>query len=352
MRKRIILLGVLLFAFDAFCQNLSFLGIPIQGTKNEFFRKLKNNGFLQDTDTSFIGTFYSYDCIVKPVTNDKDEMVAVSLIIPPADSWTTLNVDYNVLRTKLKKEFGEESAITEEFDTPTKPSTNEEKYEALNNGKCQYMTTWGIDDGVVSLFINHWESGVNGVQVVYMKMDVVEPYMPNMKFKGIPFDNSADEFVYQLKKQGYRYVTRPQNDIILMKGDFAGYSECNIYIGVVLPDDVIGTVTVNFPDQNRWSHLHASYNNIKSMLIKKYGTPSSCIEEFDSYQQPTSEYDAMTLLKQDKYKYETKFYIEGGIIQLNISRIYVDYKHIFYVSLIYYDWGNQNKSKRNAIDDL
>ena len=60
----------------------------------------------------------------------------------------------------------------------------------------------------------------------------------------------------------------------------------------------------------------------------------------------------MFLLQQDKYKYETIFYVEGGIIRLYISHIYVFYEHIFYVSLTYYDTGNNNKSTKNAIDDL
>lgn len=353
MKKGIILSLALLFAIDGFCQNLSFSGIPIQGAKNKFVQKIRSKGFSQYSDTTYIGKFYSYDsCIVKPIANDNEEIIAVVLILPPAHDWTTLNVAYNVLRTKLMNEFGDNAAIKEEFDTPTEPYTAEKKYEALNNGKCMYMTSWAMDNGVVSLLINHWKSGENVVQVVWMKMDFMIPNLSHMKFKGIPFDVSADEFVSRLKRQGYKYVTRPYNDYILMTGDFAGYSECNIYINVVLPDDVIGAVAVNFPNQSRWSHLQATYNNIKNMLIEKYGTPSSCTEEFDSYRQPTSEYDAMSLLKQDKYKYETKFYVEGGIIQLNISRVYVDYEHIFYVSLTYYDMDNRQKSTKNAIDDL
>ena len=353
MKKGILLSLALMFAIDGFCQNISFLGIPIQGTKTRFVHNLRNNGFSQYSDTTYIGKFYSYDsCIVKPIVNNKEEIVAVALVLPPADNWTTLNVAYNVLRTKLKKEYGDNAVIKEEFDTPEKPYTAEEKLEALNNGKCMYMTTWAMDDGVVSLLINHWESGENVVQVVCMKMDFMMPNIPHMKFKGIPLDVSSDEFVSQLKKQGYKYVTRKNNDFVVMTGDFAGYSECNIYINIVLPDDVIGMVSVSFPNQSRWSYLQATYNNIKKMLIEKYGTPSSCTEEFDSYRQPTSEYDAMSLLKQDKYKYETKFYVEGGIIQLSISRIYVDYEHLFYVSLTYYDISNQQRSTKNAIDDL
>ena len=40
------------------------------------------------------------------------------------------------------------------------------------------------------------------------------------------------------------------------------------------------------------------------------------------------------------------------LILLDIKRVYVNYEHFFYVSLTYYDLGNQNKSTRNAIDDL
>lgn len=353
MKKALLLSMALLSAISGFGQNLAFEGIPIQGQKTRFVQKLKDKGYNQYSDTTYVGKYFTYDsCIIKPIANADGEMLAVALVLPPFDNWTDLNVAYNVLREKLKKVFGEIGNVKEQFDTPNEPYTANEKYEALNNGKCWYQTSWATDDGALSLLINHWESGENVVQVVYMKMDFMIPNLPHMKFKGVPFDIPSDEFVSKLKRQGYKYVARPYNDYILMTGDFAGYSDCNIYINVVLPDDVIGTVAVSFPNQSRWSHLQSTYNNIKSMLIKKYGEPSSCTEVFDSYRQPTSEYDAMILLRQDKYRYETKFYVEGGIIQLNINRIYVDYEHIFYVSLTYYDMGNQNKSTKNAIDDL
>lgn len=353
MKKRIIFSLALLFTFNGFSQNLSFLGIPVQGRKTVFVQKLKNSGFSQYTDTTYIGKFYSFDsCIVKPIANDEEEMISVALFLLSADSWTALNETYNKVRTKLNKEYGEFGRIKEEFDTPTEPYTAEEKYEALNNGKCMYMTFWAMDDGVVSLLINHLGNGENVVQIVWVRMELLIPDLPHMKFKGIPFNVSAEEFVIRMQKQGYKYDSRIYNDYIVMTGDFAGYSDCNIYINVVLPDDVIGMVGVSFPNQSRWRHLQSTYNNIKSMLIEKYGTPSSCIEEFDSHRQPTSEYGAISLLKQDKCKYETKFNVEGGIILLDIKRVYVNYEHFFYVSLTYYDLGNQNKSTRNAIDDL
>lgn len=353
MKKIVLLSLALLSTISGFSQNLNFLGIPIQGPKTRFIQKLNSKGFTPYSDTTYVGKFYSFDsCLLKPIANNDGEIIAAVLVLPPSDNWANLFTTYNVLREKIKKDFGEFGNVNEQFDTPTEPYTAEDKYEALNNGKCRYQTLWSADDGVMSLLINHLESGENAVQVLYMKMDYMIPYLPHIKFKGVPFDIPSDEFVSKLKKQGYRYVARPRNDYIAMTGDFAGYSDCNIYINVVSPDDVIGSVHVSFPNQSRWSHLQSTYNNIKSMLIKKYGEPSSCTEEFDSHRQPTSEYDAMSLLRQDKYKYETVFHVEGGIILLNISRIYVDYEHVFYVSLTYYDMGNRNKSTKNAIDDL
>lgn len=358
MKKKIILLLALLFAIDGFCQNLNFLGIPIQGTKTKFVEQLKNKGFSQYSDTTYIGKFYSYDsCVVKPVVIDGEEVSGMVLFLPSANDWATLNTAYNDLKKKLKKEFGDVyMAEKNEFNTPKEPYTDKEKYEALNDGKCLYMTTFVTNDanGEVVLLIQHLESGQNAVQVCYIGIDLGLAIVTNllhMKFKGIPFDISADEFVSRMKKQGYKYVEKLDSHSIVMTGDFAGYSGCNIYI-TVLPDDVIGTVSVSFPYRDKWSYLQTTYNNIKSMLIKKYGKPYSCTEEFDYYRQPTSEYDAMFLLKQDKYKYETKFFVEGGIINLQISHIYVEYKDYFYVSLMYYDMGNNDKSTKNAIDDL
>lgn len=354
MKKVFINILAIVFSLNAFCQGLTFMGVPLNGTKTEFSRQLLEKGFSyipNDADSAMGGMFYGESCILQHIVN-AGVINGVNVILVPDDNWPFLYAKYKSMKMKLAKEYGEPTKDEEIFDTRVEPRTDAQKYEAVNNGKCQYQCYWftpGV--GGVAMTITHLKSGENAVIISYLTMNDLTTSAPHIKFKGISLGETPYNFASELERQGYTYVTK-MDDTYVLTGAFAGYSNCNLYITAAQYDNTVDHVGINFPNQTRWEYLLNTYNNLKDMLTQKYGKPVSCIEKFNTSNTSTSEYKIMSLLKQDEFKYETLFFIEGGYVKLIISHLYVNYEHSFYVSLIYVDGASTITTNKRAIDDL
>ena len=355
MKKILIVAFLLLIATNCFCQDLTFLGIPIKGSKANFTKELLNKGFElipEDEEEALSGLFLGEPCILKPQIDENGEMRNVSVILFPNDHWSPLFVKYRSMRAKLIKELGEPSKEDAYFDMPIQPDLDIEKYQALTDGKCKYECLWYTPNiGGVSLSIYHLISGHNCVLITYLREDPLSTNISHMKFKGISLGETPYNFMRALVDQGYTYYTEVDNTYIL-KGTFAGYSNCQLFVKSAQYDNTVEFVAINFPNETRWEYLHNTYSKLKDLMTQKYGEPASCIEKFNSSSVPTSEYKIMSLLKNDEYKYETVYLAKGGYIKLIISHLYVNYEHSYYVGLIYVDGATSISTEKRAIDDL
>lgn len=355
MKKILIASFLFLLISDCFCQELTFLGIPIKGNKDDFSKELLNKGFefiSEDEEGALFGSFMGESCILKTVTDDKNEMRAVTVILLPDDNWSSLHVKYTSMKMKFMKELGTPTMDESSFNMHTEPKSDIAKYQAVTDGKCNYNCFWfTMDVGGVRISIDHLMSGENCVLVTYLKIDNKLSESTYMKFKGISLGESPYNFTKTLERQGYTYYTKIDNTFVLT-GTFAGNSNCYIYVTAAQYDNIVDHVAVSFPKQTRWEYLLNTYNNLKDMLKQKYGEPGSCIEKFNTSSIPTSEYKIMSLLKDDEFKYETIFFIEGGYVKLFISHIYVNYEHNLNVSLIYLNEPARTSTNKRAIDDL
>lgn len=354
MKKIFIAIFALMIAANSCCQDLTFLGVPIKGSKADFSKDLLQKGFSyipDDADSALGGMFYNEPCILQHIV-ENGVLKGVNVILMPDDSWAFLYAKYISMKNKLRNEFGEPTKDEESFDMHIEPQTAVQKYEAVNDGKCQYQCYWFTPDiGGVAMSITHLKSGENAVIVSYLTIGDITTNMPHIKFKGISLGGPVKEFAWNLEKQGYKFLMEMQGYHVFT-GSFAGYTNCSIYVGSAEYEDAVRAVSISFPDQTKWEYLYNNYTKIKDMLKEKYGDPLVCEERFDASKQPTSEYKIMSLLKQDKYKYETHFYVTGGIIKIIISHINVDYQHRFYVSLHYIDGATSITNDKRAIDDL
>ena len=167
----------------------------------------------------------------------------------------------------------------------------------------------------------------------------------HMKFKGIPMDGTLQTFTNQLKAKGYTPIGT-QDGVSLLEGEFAGYKNCTIG-AVADKSGMICKVSVFFPEMDRWGELEKCYNNYKSMLTEKYGEPSLCVERFDnSYVDDDN--SRFHELRMDRCKYYTVFTCENGDIQLEITHQSMR----CFVMLSYFDNANQEKLKKQIMDDL
>ncbi|MCM1078483.1 MAG: hypothetical protein NC344_00160 [Bacteroidales bacterium] len=170
----------------------------------------------------------------------------------------------------------------------------------------------------------------------------------HLKFKGIPIDGTLNSFVAKLRQKGC-IPLKSGDGVALLKGDFAGYKDCTIGAVAIKNKDLVCKVAVVFPSHDTWGKLENNYMSLKSMLTSKYGEPSDCVEEFQSYSQPKDDNSKMYELQFDRCKYYTVFRTGNGAIQLEISHQSVTE---CYVMLSYYDALNQQVVVSDAMDDI
>lgn len=170
----------------------------------------------------------------------------------------------------------------------------------------------------------------------------------HLVFKGIPLDGSTTEFMNKLRTKGLK-ISETKDIGGIMKGDFAGYSDCTIYVYGTRKTKKVFCAIVAFPSENSWSSLYYQYSSLKSSYTKKYGEPLS-IEEFIT---PYYEGDGYELqaLKKDKCTYSSKFTTEAGDILISIT--YHENSDGYDVSVGYIDNINRelNEAEQQEIID-
>ena len=90
-------------------EHLTFKGVPIDGTLNEFVSKMKQNGFThlgtEDGTAILNGDFAGYkDCYVGVSTLKQNDLVhKIAVIFPDNDTWSTLSGNYFDLKNANRK---------------------------------------------------------------------------------------------------------------------------------------------------------------------------------------------------------------------------------------------------------
>lgn len=181
------------------------------------------------------------------------------------------------------------------------------------------------------------------------KAEPIENDNKHLEFKGIPINGSLKKFVTNMKTAGFKTVGVISNGTATLKGDFAGYKDCRLYVQTMDGADIVSTIVVQFPECERWDHLHGYYKDLKEMLTQKYGKPYSVREKFQGYIGIETDDAKMLQVGSDECKYETEFRTEKGKIILRIEPMEYDSGC---VCLQYSDKINSGVVKQKAIDDL
>ena len=101
----------------------------------------------------------------------------------------------------------------------------------------------------------------------------------HLTFKGIPITGTLENFAQKLEAKGFEKKYSDKTSVEF-EGEFAEYSECEIYIYKVPNQNIVHKVVVFFPEESSWEDLEKEYNQCKGMLTNKYGKPISCSETF------------------------------------------------------------------------
>ncbi len=138
----------------------------------------------------------------------------------------------------------------------------------------------------------------------------------HLDFRGVPIDGSLDEYVSEMKSAGFAYLG-DKDGIAVMRGEFAGIKGC--IVGISTNSGKVSSVSVLFPEDNEWSSLELRYNHLKTMLSKKYGNPTECIEDFNGYKVLDDNSSRLRSQKVDNCIYISTFETPAGYIRLSLD---------------------------------
>lgn len=225
---------------------------------------------------------------------------------------------------------------------------------ALKKGECHYTMVFQSTGGIISLLLNYTDDFGYCPQLIYMDDSVCEDLlnqMTHLNFMGIPITGTVESFITELKKKNFRYQTSYDRTAVL-QGNFAGYKDCNILVKPIEGQNVVYAVAVIFPECNNWDKVYFNYTSIKSMLIKKYGDPSKCVEIFQSSTQPSDDQMKWNYAIVGRCDYSAVFELDTGSISLSICDANIGYNNYCYVELSYLDRQNAIRSISNEMNDL
>lgn len=164
MKQRLFTLFIVCLTMMAWAQNkpvehLTFKGVSIDGTLNEFVLKMKQNGFtLVKTENGIAylkGDFAAYkDCYVGVTTlKQKDLVSKIGVVFPECTNWSSLSSNYFNLKELLTQKYGEPTECVEKFDTYSEPNSDGDKFMYLKLEQCKYITIFETEKGTIQLSI-------------------------------------------------------------------------------------------------------------------------------------------------------------------------------------------------------
>lgn len=146
-------------------EHMSFKGIPINGTTNEFAQKLISQGYqkIETKDNIIIleGEFINKKCKVYLIGSVKTNKIwKVYVILPENSSWYSIKGDYKELKVQFQQKYGEGRS----YEFFSKPYYEGDGYEfqAIRKDKCTYATFFDSTNGNIML-----EIGDESIRISY-----------------------------------------------------------------------------------------------------------------------------------------------------------------------------------------
>jgi len=170
----------------------------------------------------------------------------------------------------------------------------------------------------------------------------------HLPFKGVPIDSTLGHYVSKMKQKGFKHI-KTENNLSMLQGEFAGYSNCYLGISRLTQKDIVYKIVVLFPEQTTWPTLSGNYFNLKEMLTEKYGSPTDSLEKFNIYTQPKDDAAKLTEVGLDHCKYYAVWETAKGTIQLSIDH---NGSQSYFVRMAYFDKINGEAVKKQVLDDL
>lgn len=169
MKKIILFFALIFISVVSFTQNnsehLTFKGVPIDGTLSEYVAKMKSAGFKylgEQDDTAILqGDFAGFKgCTVGVSTLKTVNIVStIGVIFPACKDWSSLERDYEYLKSMLSQKYGKPTEVVEKFQGRTNPDTNNEKFHELFMDRCTWYTAYETPKGDIQLSLQKGDYG-------------------------------------------------------------------------------------------------------------------------------------------------------------------------------------------------
>ena len=175
MKKIVVTLFLLMsftLIFAQSSEHLKFKGVPIDGTLNEYVSKMKQAGFqLIGTDDGVAlleGEFAGYrGCLIAVSTLKSVNVVnTIGVVFPAREDWSSLEGDYEHLKSMLTEKYGEPSDVVEKFQGYGNPQTDQEKWINIMTDNYTWYTIFETENGDIQLSL---EKGDYGEYFVLLK---------------------------------------------------------------------------------------------------------------------------------------------------------------------------------------
>ena len=175
MKKIVVILFLLMsftLIFAQSSEHLKFKGVPIDGTLNEYVSKMKQAGFqLIGTDDGVAlleGEFAGYrGCLIAVSTLKSVNVVnTIGVVFPARENWSSLEGDYEHLKSMLTEKYGEPSDVVEKFQGYGDPQTDQEKWINIMTDNYTWYTIFETENGDIQLSL---EKGDYGEYFVLLK---------------------------------------------------------------------------------------------------------------------------------------------------------------------------------------
>lgn len=167
MKKLIFALCVLFCALSGHAQEtpgrMAFKGVPIDGPLDAFVAKMEQKGLTRVGEqgsmamlTGPVGIFP--DCLISVLsTPEKDPVYGVVVMLPPSDSWPSLEGQYETLKKQLTAKYGKPTTEGEVFRGVPDASklSPSQKLDYLTRDECKFVSLYERPEGRVMLTLQH-----------------------------------------------------------------------------------------------------------------------------------------------------------------------------------------------------
>lgn len=175
MKKLLISTLAVLFSILGQAQeHLTFKGVPIDGTLDEYVTNMQEAGFeflFEENGIAMLkGEFAGYrNCRIGVITLKSIDIVnRITVLFESHNDWNSIYNNYESLKTMLKQKYGKRVESVETFEGYTIPKSDSEKMLALTMERCTYYTTWSTDKGIIGLEIINDDVYTGRVRLSYI----------------------------------------------------------------------------------------------------------------------------------------------------------------------------------------